>query len=212
MLRTISDLLPRLPAPRIAPAVEAGDYHDSLPLNFEEYCVGKAAHSRTATVPVDDSELQWISRDCLPWPRPPTRNAAQAADGCCHTMPARPAGPHSLQVSRRPGASRFLKKARPDLLPREDIGRVLLMPSDAVLKLRPLRIRQRCRVRFQALPDRIQQFCLLGWGQAIDLASQIVHTFINLARFPGVGKSRRFAGVSEAGARHKTIWGVKFES
>ena len=92
-------------------------------------------------------------------------------------MPSRQANPHSHLESRRPGASRFLKKARPDLLPRDDIGRVLLMPSDAVLKLRPLRIRQRCRVRFQALPDRIQQFCLLGWGQAIDLASQIVHTF-----------------------------------
>jgi len=37
--------------------VEAGDYHDSLPLNFEEYSVGKAAHSRTATVPVNDREL-----------------------------------------------------------------------------------------------------------------------------------------------------------
>jgi hypothetical protein len=39
-------------------------------------------------------------------------------------------------------ASRFLKQARPDLLPRNDIGGVLLMPNDAVIKLRPLRIRQ----------------------------------------------------------------------
>jgi len=57
------------------------------------------------------------------------------------------------------------------------------MPSDAVIKLRSLRIRQRSRIRFQALPDRIQQFCLLRRGQAIDLASQIVHTPSTLARF-----------------------------
>ncbi len=123
-----------------------------------------------------------------PWLRSLTRSGPQAPGGYCRTMPSRQANPHSHLESRRPGASRFLKKARPDLLPRDDIGRVLLMPSDAVLKLRPLRIRQRCRVRFQALPDRIQQFCLLGWGQAIDLASQIVHTFINLARFLRGGK------------------------
>jgi len=111
-----------------------------------------------------------------PRPRPPTRNAPQVPGECCHTMPALPANPHSPLVSRRLGVSRFLKQARPDLLPRDDIGRVLLMPSDSVIKLRPLRIRQRYRVCFQALPDRIQQFCLLRSGQAIDLASQIVHT------------------------------------
>ena len=99
-----------------------------------------------------------------PWPRPPTRNAPQAPGECCHTTPALPANPHSPLVSRRPGVSRFLKQARPDLLPRDDIGRVLLMPSDAVIKLRPLRIRQRYRVRLQALPDRIQQFRLLRSG------------------------------------------------
>jgi hypothetical protein len=38
------------------------------------------------------------------------------------------------------------------------------MPSDAVIKLRPLLVRQLCGVRFQAFPDRI------------DLASQIAHT------------------------------------
>ena len=57
-------------------------------------------------------------------------------------------------------------EVRPDLLPRDDIGWVFLTPSDAVVKLRPLRIRQRYRVRFQALPDRIQQFRLLRSGQA----------------------------------------------
>ena len=126
-----------------------------------------------------------------PWPRPQTRNDPLAPAECCHTTPALPANPHSPRVSRRPGLSRFLKQARPDLVPRNDIGRVLLMPGDSVIKLRPLRIRQRYRVRFQALPDRIQQFCLLRCGQAIDLASQIVHTPIKLARFPRSGKHER---------------------
>lgn len=62
------------------------------------------------------------------------------------------------------------------------------MPSDAVIKLRPLRIRQRCRVRFQVFPDRIQQFCLLCMGEAIYLVSQIAHMFITLARFSCSGK------------------------
>src|SRR5450759_1587746 len=123
-----------------------------------------------------------------PWPRPQTRNAPQAQGECCHTIPALPANPHSPLVSRQPGVSRFLKQARPDLLPRDDIGRVLLMPSDSVIKLRPLRIRQRYRVRFQTLPDRIQQFRLLRSGQAVYLASQIAHTPTTLARFFRSGK------------------------
>ena len=36
--------------------------------------------------------------------------------------------------------SRLLKQACPDLLPRDDIGWVLLMPSDSVIKFRPLRV------------------------------------------------------------------------
>ena len=57
-----------------------------------------------------------------PWFRPLARNALQAPAVCCHTMPALPAIPHSHQVSRRPGVSRFLKQARPDLFPGDDIG------------------------------------------------------------------------------------------
>ena len=56
--------LPRLPAPRIAPAVEAGDYHNSLLLNLEEYSVWEAPNSRTPTASVDDRELQWSVCDC----------------------------------------------------------------------------------------------------------------------------------------------------
>jgi hypothetical protein len=45
--------------------VEAGDYHDPMLLKFEEYAVRKAPHSRAATVPVHDSELQWLFRYSL---------------------------------------------------------------------------------------------------------------------------------------------------
>src|SRR5271168_2621951 len=60
-----SHRLPQLPAPRIAPAVEAGDHHYAMLLNLEEYSVGKAPHSDTATAPVDDRKLQWMFRHCL---------------------------------------------------------------------------------------------------------------------------------------------------
>src|SRR5579863_7613399 len=98
-------------------------------------------------------------------------------------MSARPAGPDSLQGSRRRGVSRFLKQARSDLLPRDDIGRVLVMPSDAVIKLRPLRVCQRYCVRFQTFPYCVQQFLLLSRREAVYLLSQITHTPTTLARF-----------------------------
>ncbi len=123
-----------------------------------------------------------------PLPRLPARSAPQAAGLCCRTMPALPANPHSPLVSRQPGVSRFLKQARPDLFPGDDIGRVLLVASDAVIKLCPLRIRQGSRVRFQAFPDRIQQFCLLRSGETVYPMSQIAHTAITLARFLRSGK------------------------
>jgi hypothetical protein len=42
--------LPRLPAPRIAPAVEARDYDNAILLKLEKYAVGEAPHSRTSPV------------------------------------------------------------------------------------------------------------------------------------------------------------------
>src|SRR5580698_2537124 len=56
--------LPRLPMPRLASAVEAGDDHDPMLLNFKEYSVGKAPHARTATAPIHNRKLQWMFRDC----------------------------------------------------------------------------------------------------------------------------------------------------
>jgi hypothetical protein len=158
-------------------------------LNLEEYSVGEAPHSRTAKATVNHRELQRMLRYCL----------NRGLDRQRETLPKLRADvvipcTRVQQVLIRLWCpddrkwSRFLKKARPDLLPRDYIGRAFLMPGDAVIELRPLRIRQRCRVRFQALPDRIQQFGLLRGGQAIDLASQIVHTLITLARFLRSGK------------------------
>ena len=126
----------------------------------------------------------------LPQPRlrPPARNAPQAVGECGHTRPALPANPRLPRASRQPGGSRSLKQARPDLLPGDDRGRILLMPSNAVIKFGPLGTRQRYCVRFQAFPNRIQQLCLLRSGEAIDLASQIAHMPITLARFVRTGK------------------------
>jgi hypothetical protein len=125
--------------------------------------------------------------------RPPTQNAHQAADEYCRTRPAQPANPHSPLESRRLGASRFLKQIRSDLLPRDDIRRVLFVPSNSVINLRALRIRQRHHIRFQAFPYRVQQFRLLRSRQAINLASQITHTDSTLARFLRGGKRLRMA-------------------
>jgi hypothetical protein len=66
------------------------------------------------------------------------------------------------------------------------------MPGDAMIKLRALRIGQRCGVRFQAFPDRVEEFCLLRRGEAFYLASQIAHTPTTLARFSCAGKPYYF--------------------
>jgi hypothetical protein len=67
------------------------------------------------------------------------------------------------------------------------------MALDAVIKFRPLRVGQRYRVRFQALPNRIQQFCFLRWGEIVYLASKIAHTHITVARFLRTSKLLRVA-------------------
>jgi hypothetical protein len=97
------------------------------------------------------------------------------------------------------------------LLPGHDIGRVLLVPSNAVIKLCGLRIRQGCRVRFQAFPYRIEQFSLLGRGEAIYLCSQIAHTppsgaeipvrLLNSSATPLNHQARRLAGAWIAATR-----------
>lgn len=105
-----ASLLSRLPASRIAPAVEAGDYHNPMLLNLEEYSVGEAPHPRTATTEVADRELQRMLRDCH----------HRGLDCQGETLPKLRANivvpcPRfqqiliSPRVSRRPGVSRFLK-------------------------------------------------------------------------------------------------------
>ena len=122
---------------------------------------------------------QGIALDVPPLPQPssrlPARTAPQARGECCHTTPALPPNPRSLRVSRRPAASQFLEKARPDLLPGDDIGGILLMPLDAVIQFRALRVRQRQCVGFQAFPHCIQQFGFLGGRKTLYLVSQIAH-------------------------------------
>src|SRR5438132_10339667 len=72
-------------------------------------------------------------------------------------------------------SSQFLEQARPDLSPGDDIGGILLMPLDAVIELRALRVRQRQCVGFQALPHHIQQFGFFGSGEIFYFMSQIAH-------------------------------------
>ena len=114
-----------------------------------------------------------IAMDSPPLPqpssRPPARYAPQAKGVCCHTIPAPPASLCLPLVTRRPAASRFLEQPCPDLLPRDDIGGILLMTRNAVIQLSALSGRQRKRVSFQALPDCIEQVCLLSDGEAIYL-------------------------------------------
>jgi hypothetical protein len=45
--------------------VEASDDYDPFPLNLEEYAVRETPHSRAATAPVYNWELQWMVRYCL---------------------------------------------------------------------------------------------------------------------------------------------------
>ena len=107
-------------------------------------------------------------------PRLLARTAALAQGEYCHTMPALRVNPRLLQVSRRPAASQFLEQARPDLLPGDDIGGILLMPLDTVIELRGVCICQRQCVGFQAFPHHIQQFGFFGSGQIFYFVSQTI--------------------------------------
>ncbi len=52
-----------------------------------------------------------------------------------------------FRLSFEQEVSRFLKQGRPDLLPRNDIGGILLVPGDAIIKPFPQRIEQLCLLR-----------------------------------------------------------------
>ena len=81
--------LPRLPAPRIAPAMEAGYHHNPMLLHLEEYAIREAPPSRPPTTSVDHGELQGVVCDCLNRGLDRQReNAPQAPGECCHTKTA----------------------------------------------------------------------------------------------------------------------------
>ncbi len=58
------------------------------------------------------------------------------------------------------------------------------MASDATVQLRSLGVGEQCRVRLEAFPHSIQQFGLLGSGEAADLISQITHCYNGSAVCP----------------------------
>jgi len=80
-----------------------------------------------------------------------------------------------LLVSRRLAVSQFLEQAGFDLFPGDDIGRILLMPLNAVIEFCALRVRQRQCVGFQTFPHHIQKFGLFGRGKIFYFVSQIAH-------------------------------------
>ena len=49
------------------------------------------------------------------------------------------------------------------------------MPRDAGVKLGALCLRYSEAIRFEALPNRIQQIHFFGSGEAFDLISQVAH-------------------------------------
>lgn len=61
----LSMLLTGLPARWVAPAVETGDYHNSMFLNLEEDSIREPAHSRAAYAPKNERELQGMFGDGL---------------------------------------------------------------------------------------------------------------------------------------------------
>jgi len=80
--------------------------------------------------------------------------------------------------SGRRGVSRLSKQARPDLPPRDDIGEVLLMPCDAMIKLRswnptPGKVRE-------AWPTRVWR-CSAWTGRSARPHVPVPHTAFFLA-------------------------------
>jgi len=125
-----------LPVPGITPAVETGNHHNPVLLNLEEYSDRGSAALPDGEGCDRQQRIAMASRDC--------RN--RGLDRKCKTFPQFGADvvipcPRfkqvlvRLPVSRRPGVSRFLREAGPDLFPGDYIGRVLLVTGDTVVKL-----------------------------------------------------------------------------
>ena len=174
----------RLPAPRIATVVEASYHQNLVLLNPEEYSVWKSPNAGTAPCTIYGGET---SEGCRRLPRqslrPPRRSGRQVRALCLRTTAALPSVPRRLPASKRPGLSPFPKQVRPDLLPRNHVGGVLLVSCGAVIKLRSLRFRQQRAICFQTFPNRVQQFHLLCDREAGHLLSQITHWHILAPRF-----------------------------
>src|SRR5271157_2488411 len=92
---------------RIASAMEAGDHHNPMLLQLEEYSVRNTLPH--AAVPGKPREIAWdVPRWPQPSPRLPVRNVRRVHGVCSRTMPALLS---SLRpVSRQPAASRLLER------------------------------------------------------------------------------------------------------
>jgi hypothetical protein len=103
-------------------------------------------------------------------------------------MKARDLSSSSKSSDQRRGTSWLLKRARPRLPPRDDIGGILLVAGDAVIEFVPLSVRLEMPNPLRGFPYRIQQVGLLCCGETVDLASQNPHMPITSARFCGACK------------------------
>ena len=79
-------------------------------------------------------------------------------------------------ASAKPAASLLLKQARPDLLPRNNIRKILPLPGNARVEFRALLVRQRRWVCFEALPQNVKQLELLLGGKASNFVLQLAHS------------------------------------
>ncbi len=131
-----------LPTLRVSLVVKAGN-HDNL-ISWSSKIILWVSGARLNVAGYDDWETQRAFPDCLHrCIDSPPRTAQRARVALGHTRVALFSRLRSPPATRRPAASRLLKQARFDLLPRDHIGRILLVPCNALIELRPLCVRQR---------------------------------------------------------------------
>src|SRR5208337_1497986 len=109
------------------------------------------------------------------------RNAPQSQGVYLRTISALLRGLRPPRLTRRLAASGLLEETRPDVLPRDHIGRASLLSGNTMIEFLTLRISQRQRIPFQALPHRVQQLDFLSRGEGFYLIAQIVHLVTALA-------------------------------
>ncbi len=112
-------------------------------------------------------------------PRPlhplPARNGPQAPGESRHTRRQLSSAPHQPQAAKLPAASP-LEQVRFNLLPGNNSRGIALIAGHAPVELRRLLLAQTRCLRFNVLPQSVQQLEFLRYGQTADLAGKRTHT------------------------------------